>query len=111
MSRAVTPAASAPRRPQRLASERVVISAPMSFAGSARRLWMPVHGKPVAVAILFWPFLVIAVLAVWTIVLCWYVVFGLWVVPWRLFRRGSRRQKAARLRHRETLDAIQRRQR
>jgi hypothetical protein len=72
-----------------------IVSAPLSFTGSARRLWRPVKqaGSPaakwalgIAVAMLL--------MLVWAFVLCWYLIWGLWLVPYRLIRRGQRRDKA-----------------
>ena len=49
----------------------------------------------------------------WMFVACWYfviyVLFGLWFIPYRLLRRGSRKRKQEKLRHREVLDAIEQR--
>ena len=90
----------------RLESERVVVSAPMSFAGSARRLsaglWSQ-RGVAARVVIGWW-LLPVAVVTVWLLVAAWYVVFGLLLFPYRLVRRGSRKRKRDELRHREVLD-------
>lgn len=82
-----------------LASERVVVAAPMSFAGSLGRL----RKLP---AWAFWTVGLVLLLAWWTLILAWYVVFGLLLVPYRLVRRGSRKRKQDELRHREQLDAL-----
>ncbi len=91
-----------------LASERVVVEAPMSFVGSAKRAWRLRAGLAGWVVVPA----VIGVLALillwWTADLLWYSVFGLLLVPYRLVRRGGRRRKAEELRHRETLEAIRR---
>lgn len=88
--------------------EKVVISAPMSFAGSWQRskqwLW---DGKPDA-----WKWsggwlAIAALLSVWWPVNCaWYLVFGLLLVPYRLLRRGGRKRKREALMHKEMLEAI-----
>jgi hypothetical protein len=39
-------------------------------------------------------------------VACWYVIFGLLVVPYRLLRRGSRKRKKTAMQHREGLAAV-----
>ena len=88
-----------------LDSERVVVQSPMSFSGSARRIWLAlVTGKP---ALLKWGLTVwlalVLVATVWTVIAAWYLMFGLLVVPWRLLRRGSRKRKRDELRHREML--------
>jgi Flp pilus assembly protein TadB len=91
----------------KLASERVILSAPMSFAGSARRAWRLVTNAPNTAA--RWAIGVGVVLVViplwWVGVAVWYGVFGILVVPFRLIRRGDRKRRAEELRHREALDA------
>lgn len=82
-----------------LASEKVIIQAPMSYTGSAKRIWRLGTGWLV-------PLLVVMIAAMWIVVTLWYVVFGLLLVPYRLIRRGSRKQRRDELRHRETLDAL-----
>lgn len=51
------------------------------------------------------------ILLAWFFVALWYVliyvVFGILFIPYRLLRRSSRKQKQAKLRHREVLDAIE----
>jgi hypothetical protein len=90
-----------------LASERVIINAPMSFAGAAQRSWRVgehVTGTPrwAIVALIIVPI----VLFWWSAVLVWYLTFGLLLVPYRLLRRGARKRKAEALRHREMMGAI-----
>ena len=96
----------------KLASEKVVISAPFSFSGSAQRIWkMTDVDNPFLKFILALIAIVLIVFA-WMFVACWYfvlyVLFGILFIPWRLLRRGSRKRKQERLRHREVLDAVQR---
>lgn len=84
----------------------MVIEAPFSFAGSAKRLWGPASriANPAgrfAVQVLA----VFGIMVAWTCVLMWYFCWGLLVVPWRLMRRSQRREKVARLRHEELLHA------
>ncbi len=94
----------------RLASEDVIINAPMSYAGSAQRisrLRRLVAKQHIVLRILFawliiWPLILIA----WAAVTCWYFIFGLWLVPYRVLRRGARKRKAEALRHRELLGTI-----
>jgi hypothetical protein len=51
---------------------------------------------------------VILLLAVvWSAVTCWYLLFGLLLVPYRLIRRGDRNRHRTELRHREILAAAQ----
>lgn len=91
----------------RLESESVIVQAPMSFIGSAARIWRlaRVGSFPIRLFLGFLAVLLIAV--VWLFVLCWYLLFGLLLVPYRIVRRGSRTRKRERLRHSEVLDAIE----
>src|SRR5690349_4284649 len=94
--------------PTRLASEDVIINAPLSYAGSAQRIWRmrrrAVEGwQAVAVT----PLAIVLILLAWAFVTSWYLVWGLWLVPYRLLRRGARKRKAEALRHRELLGTIQ----
>ena len=81
----------------RLNSERVVIEAPLSYTGSAKRLW---RLGPRWIT----PILVVLIASVWIVVTCWYLFFGLWLVPYRLVRHSSRKQKRDALRHREMME-------
>jgi hypothetical protein len=94
----------------RLQSEKVVVAAPLSFAGSAARIWKitQVESPGAKVALACVAILLIA--CAWTVVLSWYSIFGLWVVPYRLIRRGSRQRKRQALQHREMMAAIQQQQ-
>jgi hypothetical protein len=94
--------------PVRLASEDVIINAPMSYAGSAQRIMrlrrrMPSGWQLVAITLL--ALLLIAV--AWVLVTGWYLIWGLWLVPYRLLRRGARKRKVESLRHRELMGTIQ----
>lgn len=83
-------------------SERVVVQAPMSFVGSARRIWM-IQRRDDALQV---PLTVLALVLIplaWCFVVAWYVFFGILVIPWRLLRRGQRRRRQEELRHREVL--------
>ncbi len=96
------------RPPARLASEEVIISAPMSYAGSAQRIFRlrrrasssgaqaAMTGLAVALTLIAWAFITV-----------WYLIWGFWLVPYRLLRRGARKRKAEALRHRELLGTIQ----
>jgi hypothetical protein len=88
-----------------LESERVVLAAPLSFQGSAIRIWRGVaegrNGWMGALAVL-------AIVFAWTGVLAWYTVFGLLLVPYRLMRRTQRTGKRNALRHQELLSAMYR---
>lgn len=71
-------------------SEKIIIEAPMSYTGSAKRLWR-------LNAYIRIPLIILA----WIVITGWYLFFGLWIVPYRLIRRSQRKQKQAALRHRE----------
>lgn len=94
-----------------LASERVIINSPMSFAGAAQRSYR--IGKNQTGTEL-WVIRVLLstplVLIWWGIVIVWYAItiglLGLLTIPYRLLRRGARKRKAEALRHREALAAI-----
>jgi hypothetical protein len=97
-----------PNGPARLASEDVIINAPMSYAGSAQRIirirrHADDGGKLVAMTVVA----ILLVLAVWVLVTAWYLMWGLLLVPYRLLRRGARKRKAEALRHRELMGTIQ----
>lgn len=46
-------------------------------------------------------------LLTWVFVTCWYAIFGLLLVPYRLIRRSDRQRKRDALQHREILAAAQ----
>lgn len=90
-----------------LASERVVVAAPMSFAGSAARIWKLTRlTEHPAGRFALGTLAVLLVAVAWTVILCWYVVFSLLLVPYRLLRRGSRKRKRQALQHREMMAAV-----
>lgn len=96
-----------------LKSEKVVVSAPFSFAGSAQRIWKMTDVDSIILKLFLVPLAIILIMFTWMLVACWYfviyVLFGLWFIPYRLLRRGSRKRKQEKLRHREVLDAIEQR--
>jgi thiosulfate reductase cytochrome b subunit len=92
----------------KLQSEKVVIAAPLSYAGSAARIWRltgvvanPFARMGLGVAAL------ILIASAWVFVTTWYLFFGLFLVPYRLLRRGQRKRKRESLQHRELISAIQ----
>jgi hypothetical protein len=92
----------------RLASEDVIINAPMSYAGSAQRIMRLRRlaeggGALAAVTVAA----IVLVLISWVIVTAWYLLWGIWLVPYRLLRRGARKRKAEALRHRELMGTIE----
>ena len=98
-----------PAQPAPLASEEVVLAAPASYSGSAQRIWkltrMGPQDGPLRWAIITGVITLIGL--VWILVSCWYLIFGLFVIPYRLIRRGQRKRKMEELRHREQLGAIE----
>lgn len=94
-----------------LASERVIINSPMSFAGSAQRSWriLPSAGwQRWALA----PVATILMLGWWIVVAAWYIIsvglLGIITIPYRILRRGARKRKAEARRHREMMEAVDR---
>ena len=89
-------------------SARMVVSAPMSFGGSKARLsdllWRGRH--PALKAVVSWWLLPLAVLCAWVAVVVWYGLFGLFMFPYRLVRRGSRKRKREDMRHQEMVEAV-----
>jgi hypothetical protein len=73
-------------------------AAPLSFVGSTRRIlgWArnTAQRSPL-IATLAWISAVLFTLLAWTFILCWYLVifglFGIFVIPFRLMRRSSRK--------------------
>lgn len=98
-----------------LASEKVVISAPFSFVGSAQRIWKMTDVENPFLKFILTLIAIVFIMFAWVFVACWYfvlyVLFGILFIPWRLLRRGSRKRKQERLRHREVLDAIEKQKR
>jgi hypothetical protein len=94
--------------PARLASEDVIISAPMSYTGSAQRI-MRLRRRAESggsLAALTTAAVLLIVFA-WVMVTVWYLMWGLLLVPYRLMRRSARKSKVEALRHRELLGTIQ----
>jgi hypothetical protein len=99
-----------PQPPVRLASEDVIINAPMSYAGSAQRI-MRIRrraelegGRKLAATTTL---AVVLIVMAWSLITVWYLMWGLLLVPYRLLRRGARKRQVEALRHRELLGTIQ----
>ena len=98
---------------RKLASEKVVVSAPLSFSGSAQRIWKITNVEnpitKLALALIAVPL----IMGVWMFVLFWYfvmyVLFGVLFFIFRLFTRSRRKNKRDKLQHREVIDAIEKR--
>jgi hypothetical protein len=93
--------------PARLASEDVIINAPMSYAGSAQRIMRIRRGQDGGTLVAITAVAVVLVVVAWVFVTAWYLTWGLLLVPYRLLRRGSRKRKAEAMRHRELMGTIQ----
>lgn len=98
---------------RKLASEKVVVSAPLSFSGSAQRIWKITDVENPIAKFALSLLAITLIVAAWMFVLCWYfvmyVLFGVFFFIFRLFTRGRRKSKRDKLRHREVLDAIEQR--
>lgn len=93
-------------QPHKYHSTQMVLSAPMSFVGAGarmRRLFKRLSWKKKLLA--YVPFVMILTLW-WTFIMSWYVVFGMLVVPYRLFRRGHRRRRMEDQRQYELIEAM-----
>lgn len=95
----------------KLASEKIVISAPTSFSGSAARIWKMTDSNN---ATLKWlvlaPIAICLICMAWSFVAIWYFIifglFGIFVIPFRLLTRSGRNRKRNKLQHRELLAAV-----
>lgn len=82
----------------------------MSLAGSAQRLAkLPESIANPYLRATAWALTAVLIMVVWMVVLTWYLTWGLWLVPYRLMRRGQRKQKSERLRHREMIERLDKR--
>ena len=86
----------------------VILSAPMSFVGSARRLTRGLwRNRGPLFRILFgWWLLLTLVAIAWGVIAAWYLTFGIFLVPYRLVRRGSRKRKREDLMHADLIAAL-----
>jgi len=94
-----------------LGSEEIILDAPMSFAGITKRTrrFSRLHPRD------HWWSKALATtgLTVWltlayVLILCWYLAFGLLLVPYRLIRRSQRRDEQRRRQHAELLAGTRR---
>ncbi len=92
-----------------LKSEEIVTSAPLSFHGSAARIWKLTTktDDQVVKILVITPLALAAILCAWIAVFFWYCTWGLLLVPYRLVRRGSRTRKLDNTRHRELLETVE----
>lgn len=72
-------------------------ASPMSYVGSTRRMlsWAR-KGRPIWAEVFVWTGVVLGLLLTWALLAVWYfiifVVFGLFVIPFRLHRRAQRKE-------------------
>ncbi len=94
-----------------LKSEKVIVSAPTSFSGSAARIWKITESDN---DLLKWlvlvPIALCSIFMAWSFVAIWYFIifglFGIFVIPFRLLTRSGRNRKRNALQHRELLEAV-----
>ncbi len=96
---------------QKLASEKVVVSAPTSFSGSAAHIWKMTNSDNAALKwLLLAPIALCLIFIAWSLVAIWYFIifglFGIFVIPFRLLTRSGRNRKRNKLQHRELLEAV-----
>ena len=98
---------------RKLASEKVIVSAPLSFSGSAQRIWKITDVENPIAKFALAMIAIALIMGAWMFVLCWYfvmyVLFGVFFFIFRLFTRSRRKNKRDKLRHREVLNAIEQR--
>lgn len=77
----------------------------MSFTGSAQRIFKITDiNNQLLKWLLLMPIALLLTLTAWSFVLIWYIIFGIWLIPYRLIRRSQRKAKRDRLRNQEPLD-------
>jgi hypothetical protein len=111
--------------PAHLRSEDVIVQAPFSYVGSTKRIlhaMMPWARRTVdrfhdrngtgpqtimrsAAVVGAYTTLYTTLVLAWTGVTCWYLTFGLLLVPYRLIRRSDRNRERQRLQHQELMAA------
>ena len=94
-----------------LKSEKVIVSAPTSFSGSAARIWKITESdNDLLKWLLLVPTALCSIFMAWSFVAIWYIIifglFGIFVIPFRLLTRSGRNRKRNSLQHRELLEAI-----
>lgn len=95
----------------KLASEKIVVSAPTSFSGSVARIWKMTDSDNATLKwLLLVPIALCLIFMAWSFVAIWYFIifglFGIFVIPFRLLTRSGRNRKRNSLQHRELLEAV-----
>lgn len=93
---------------EKLESEDIVIESPMSFTGATKRIWrvMEFKGNVWVKWLVIFPAVVLTLYFVYSFIFVWYLVFGLFLVPFRLLRRSSRKKQVTAAQHRELMTAL-----
>ena len=76
-------------------SRNIVIEAPMSFSGSLQRLNNWFWGDQPAwlkLTVSWWAMPSLLILW-WSVIVPWYLIFGLWLIPYRSARQDQRRRR------------------
>jgi hypothetical protein len=91
-----------------LRSETIIVSSPMSFNGSSLRLWKITQTDHSGLRwLVLIPLALVLICIAWFVIVFWYMIFGILLVPFRLIRRSGRKNKRDKLRHSEILEAIE----
>ena len=90
----------------KLRSEQVVVQSPLSFVGSAKRIWKITDQENDIARYALMVLAVALIVIAWSFVVVWYCIWGIFLIPYRLLRRGSRKDKVRALQHREQLQAL-----
>jgi hypothetical protein len=92
----------------RLPSEDVILSAPMSYSGSAARIMRIRRRASSERQLTAYTALAVSLLVVvWACVTVWYLMWGVLLIPYRLLRRAARKRKLEAMRHRELMGTIE----
>src|SRR6185437_11672722 len=77
------------KQPTRLASEDVILSAPMSYTGSAQRIVrLRRRAESGGSLVALTTAALILIVFAWVMITVWYLTWGLLLVPYRLVRRS-----------------------
>lgn len=89
-------------------SEQYVVEAPFSFTGATKRIWPLTKrsdNENIRNFVLI-PGVIILLWVVYSAILMWYVIFGIFLIPYRLIRRSYRKHELENIRHREIVEAL-----
>ncbi len=85
-----------------------IVAAPMSLTGSAQCLWrlVPLDLHP-AIRISLLAVVLCLIAGAWGVIVVWYLMWGVLLVPYRLIRRGQRTRKVEARRHVDLIRTIE----